>query len=68
MENDTELPSVFHELAATDFPFTVKFISLETDELLDELVVEEPGVLRIKGYGPDKVRVEIHWPDGEVDK
>lgn len=58
----------FHELFDQDFPFIIKYISLETDEVLEETVVDGPGAVMVKRYGPNVVRVEVHWPDGQVDK
>lgn len=59
----------FHELSADDFPFTVKFFREETGELVHELTCDGPGMISIPPLAQDgPVRVEIHWPDGEVDK
>lgn len=59
----------FHELAASDFPFTVKFFRQATGELVHEFTVPEPGMISIPALSQDgPVNVEIHWPDGTVEK
>lgn len=67
MTQAADIPIRFHELRDEDFPFTIRYISVETGNVLEETVVDSPGVLVIKAHR-EKVRVEIYWPDGEVDK
>lgn len=61
-------PSAFHTLAPEDFPFTIKFVSLETSEVVHEIRCDGPGVIEVPSFGENKVNVEIYWPDGTVEK
>lgn len=60
--------SSFVNLKPENYPFTVRFVSIETGEVLDEIYVDGPGAIMVKPYGPNMVNVEIHWPDGVVEK
>ena len=64
----SERPFAAHDLPARSFPFTVRQIDADTDELLSETVVDGPGVMDITGWAPRRVRVEIYWGDGSVTK
>lgn len=58
----------YHDMHPDDFPFVVKFISRDTDELVHEITISGPGVVSVPGFGAGKVRVEVHWPDGTVER
>lgn len=62
------LPS-FHDLPATAFPFTIKFID-EEGTVVESIRVDEPGTVMVPAlreqHGP--VTVRIQWPDWTVSE
>lgn len=57
MAGDNE---AFIDLPEEIFPFTVRIFDNQTDEMLQETVVDGPGAFPIAGYPDRHVRVEIY--------
>lgn len=66
------LPWAFHDLPLEAFPFVMRaFRTDDGAEVWAEtvpgpyVVVEVPALARLHGV---PVRIEVHWPDGSVDR
>lgn len=52
------MQTAFHDLKASDFPFTIEYIDAATGEVMDSVTVEGPGVLPVPGRDrPTDVRI-----------
>lgn len=43
----SDRPTVFHDLPAEDFPFTVEFLRVDTEEVVHRIRVTGPGAVEI---------------------
>lgn len=63
-------PTVFRDLPAARFPFTVRLLDAATRELRWETEVPGPGALHIPSRndinGGQPLIAQILWPDGEI--
>lgn len=59
-----ERPVAFHDFRPDQFPFRVRFIDLDTDELVHEIIVRGIGGVEVPGFAPRRVKVEITFANG----
>jgi hypothetical protein len=57
-------PVAFHDMRADSFPFRVRCIDMDTEEVVMEQVVYGPGSLKIDGWAPRRIKVEMTMPNG----
>jgi hypothetical protein len=60
--------TIFRDLPAECFPFTVEYHSKTTGELLQRDVISGPGMLRVPALGRlgHQVAVTVRWGDGAI--
>ena len=61
-------PVRVYNLPHDKYPFTVRFLDHETDEVLDTIEVAGPGLAEVPGFAPRKVDVAVTWPDGHTER
>lgn len=60
------LPVAFHDLKRSDLPVVVRFYDVATEELLDTITIDGAGVVKVPGFAPRRVRVEVQYNDGRI--